>query len=301
MFRLDLHQRTLREPAPAAATAPPAFEQPGAALLSALRGPQRGTIYDLDAGRWPGMPTHDVHPPFTVTTYRTPRGAQVDGDLPTGPTGVLTELVSGSCHTGTHIDALAHITLDGGWFGGGHETTHLGDFGPTTGDAAEIPPLVCRGIMLDIAALHHRPALERSAAVGADDVEQALSAQGLSLQQGDAVLIRTGFMSYWGGDEDQRRAHYGAGLTPDAARLIADAGAVVMGTDTDDFEQVPSAVGDGFLPVHVELLVRRGIYIIELLYLEDLARDRAFEFLFVCLPLRIRGATGSMVRPIAIV
>src|ERR1700749_1372156 len=96
------------------------------AVLAALALPRDGEIFDLDAGRWPGMPILDVHPPYVQTTYRTARGAEEDGDLPArfGPTaegmGVITELVSTSCHAGPHTDALCHITTDGRWFGGHH-------------------------------------------------------------------------------------------------------------------------------------------------------------------------------------
>jgi kynurenine formamidase len=74
----------------------------------------------------------------------------------------------------------------------------------------------------------------------------------------------------------------------------------VIGSDTEDLECVPAANPSEVLPVHVELITRRGIHIIELLYLEQLAASAAYEFLFICLSLRVRGATGSMVRPIAI-
>src|ERR1700742_3397475 len=89
------------------------------AVLAALALPRKGEVFDLDAGRWPGMPILDVHPPYVQTTYRTPRGAEVDGDLRArfGPNrerlGVITEWFATSCHAGTHIDALCHITTDG--------------------------------------------------------------------------------------------------------------------------------------------------------------------------------------------
>lgn len=274
-------------------------------LLASLAVPKRGEIFDLDAGRWAGMPVLPVHPPFVMTTYRTPRGMRVDGDLPavTPPagdrTGVITELMVGSAHTGTHVDALCHVTRGEGWFGDGSEPDHLGDFGPTRAEASSIPPFVCRGVLLDVAALRGVAALPAGEAITAADIHAACDRQGIELRPGDAVLVRTGYMSVWGAGPDRQRAHYGAGIDLSAANLLADAGAVLIGSDTEDLECVPSRDA-GFLPVHGALMGRSGIHIAELLYLEQLARSGPAEFLFVCLSLRVRGATGSMVRPVAI-
>jgi kynurenine formamidase len=76
---------------------------------------------------------------------------------------------------------------------------------------------------------------------------------------------------------------------------------VLVGGDTESVEINPSVDPENPHPVHIELLIERGIHILELVHVEDLSRDEAYEFLFICLPLRVQGATGSMVRPIAIV
>lgn len=296
-----IHQRRLPGRPYRAEELGPACFQPAEEVLAALAMPSRGAIYDLDAGRWPGMPVLPVHPPFVLTTYRTPGRSQVDADLPRTTTGFITELVTSSTHTGTHIDALSHITHAGEWFGGGSAATDIGDFGPISAEASSIPPIVCRGILVDVARLKGVDRLPAGHPITRDELAAALEAQGTILRSGDAVLVRTGYMAAWGRDEEIRRSHYGAGLTLDAGAWLADRGATVVGADTEDLEQVPSPDPSRPLPVHVELLVERGIYIIELLHLEDLARDGIYEFLFICLPLRIRGATGSMVRPVALV
>ncbi len=114
------------------------------------------------------------------------------------------------------------------------------------------------------------------------------------------MLVRTGYMAYWPHDLEGAGRHFSAGLTPDAAIALAERGAVAIGSDTEGLEVLPEVDPADVFPVHIALLVERGVHIIELLYLEDLARDGRHEFLFVCLPLRIRGATASMVRPVAI-
>src|SRR5581483_1622939 len=120
------------------------------------------------------------------------------------------------------------------------------------------------------------------------------------LRPGDSVLIRTGYGSLYP-DAERMKAHFGAGIDADACRWLAQQDVVVVGGDTESLEQLPSADPQNPHIGHTILLVEQAIYIIEMLYLEDLAADKQYEFAFVALPLKIRGATGSMIRPIALV
>jgi kynurenine formamidase len=95
--------------------------------------------------------------------------------------------------------------------------------------------------------------------------------------------------------------HREAGIDLSAADLLVELGVVAVGADTEALENLPSTTPGNPHPVHLRLLGDHGIYILELLALEELARDRAYGFLFICLPLAIRGATASMVSPVAIV
>ena len=271
-------------------------------ILGALRCVQNGNVYDLDAGRWPGMAVHPVHPPFTLTTYRTPRGMRVDN----GPSGTedsfVSELLISSMHAGAHIDALCHVTCGAGsqWHNNRREVDELGDMGAKTGDGAALPPFVCRGVLIDIPPVLGVDSLAAGHGIDWQQIQQALERQETTIQPGDAVMFRTGFMKWWLQGPEAARPHTGAGINLDVAKKLADLGVILVGADTEGFEQLPAPDPGKYLPVHVELLINHGIHIIELAYLEDLARDEVFEFLFVCLPLRVRGATGSMVRPIAV-
>jgi kynurenine formamidase len=276
-------------------------------VAHALSLAKRGEIYDLDAGRWPSMPVLPVHPPFVITSYRTPRmrhdgnDAQIDPGRDGGDTGINTELVIGTVHTGTHIDALCHVTcgVEGQWRGGYTERTSLGDFGPLRAEASSIPPLVCRGVLVDVASYLGVDVLERGHLITLEEMAGALG--DITLRAGDAVLFRTGYMSVWGVDDSLASKHYGSGIGIEVAHELGEYGVALVGADTEALERMPALEPGQTLPVHVELLIRRGIFIMELAYLEDLARAGVREFLFVCLPLRIVGASGSMVRPIAIV
>jgi kynurenine formamidase len=266
-----------------------------------------GKVYDLDCGRWPGMPVWEGHADLQVLTYRSPQGVrnQRDHEYWMGRNDVKygwhSALIVGSQHSGTHIDALCHVTCgsDDHWFGGRTSGEHLGDFGPLADDAADIPPIAGRGVLIDVAAEMGVGALEARYEIGADDLRRALQKQGTELAPGDTVLIRTGYMSVWP-DPEGMAAHRTPGINVEAAEFLMDAGAVTVGADTEALECLPSRVEGNPQPVHIAMLVERGVYIIEMAYLEDLARDEAYEFFFVCTALKIKGATGSMVRPIAI-
>jgi kynurenine formamidase len=265
-----------------------------------------GRTYDLDCGRWPSMPQWDGHAPFQVLTYRTPRGVRVQKDwdwLGTNTVnfGIHSELLSGSAHTGTHIDALCHATCgaDDHWFGGSTPDEHLGDFGPLTHDAAAIPPIFTRGVLLDVAGALGVAALPASAEIGPAEIERTLSAQGSEIRPGDVALIRTGYLSAW--PDRERLAEYAdAGINLQAATMLMDAGVVALAGDTESLECLPSPDPESPHPVHLAALIERGVFILEMVYLEELARDRVYEFAFACLPLKISGATGSWVRPLAL-
>jgi kynurenine formamidase len=282
---------------------PTTFEIP----LALLRRPTQGKAYDLSSGWWPGMPLANGHPPFQVLTYRSPAGQRNQRDLrflDHNPTnfGFISELVMGTTHTGTHIDALCHITCgpDSCWHGGYSARDFLGDFGPLKSDASELPPLIKRGLMLDIPAARGMKRLPQAEPVGAADLEAACRRQGVTVQEGDFVLIRTGTMLGWP-DEEALAASEGSGLSLDGAQWLAERKIAAVGGDNAALEVNPSGVPDEFQPVHRFLIQERGLLILEWVNPEELARDGVSEFLFVCLPLPVRGATGSMVRPLAIV
>jgi len=120
--------------------------------------------------------------------------------------------------------------------------------------------------------------------------------QDVHVHAGDVVLLRTGWARYW---EDAARfiaQVKGPGPGEAGARWLSAHRIFAAGSDTVAFERVP----DPAMPVHVHLLVESGIHIIECLNLEQLAADRVYTFVFVAMPLKIRGATGSPIRPVAL-
>jgi kynurenine formamidase len=279
-------------------------------VLAALALPKRGVTYSLALPRFTGMPLFGAHPPFQVMMSRTPGGLRADGVQPWGPRnevnlGYMAEVVSGTAHSGAHVDALAHMTIgdDDHWYGGGNVREHLGDRGPRLGDAAKLPEFITRGVLLDVPAFRGLQSLPAHEPVTADELSAVADHQGVEVRAGDVVLIRSGYLAHWP-DRGALDRHLTAGPDISAARWLLDRGVVATGSDTETYEVQPAPdPGEPAnpQPVHTLLLIENGIYLFESIYLEELSRDRVYEFLFVALPLKIEGATGSMLDPVAIV
>jgi kynurenine formamidase len=197
-------------------------------------------------------------------------------------------------HSGTHIDALSHqaenLTLHGGVHVDGVQTS----VGFRVLGIDTMPPLVARGVLLDVAGDKRLPP---DHSITADQLEQA--AAGLEIRPGDVVLVRTGYGALWSEPAEYLRA---AGVSSAGSRWLIDKKVSAVGADNMAWDLIGPADPElgVTLPGHLLLLVRAGIPIVENLNLEELAAARVHEFAFVCLPLKMRGATGSPVRPIAI-
>ena len=264
-------------------------------LLSLVKS---GEVYSLEHIIEPGIPFWDGHPPLVIAPYVR------HGDMPElAPASVGNEITTLPMHGCTHIDALSHI---GKWVdgeielhGGVKAKDVMGREGYAEHGAENFPPIVLRGVLLDVAANHGLDVLPDSYGVTGEDIRRCEEAQGVSIGEQSAVLIRTGFSKYWKTD-NARFSNQGAGVNIDGARYLAERKIAMVGTDTEAVEQWPFDPDGPPLPVHTFLIVENGITHVESLYLERLAKDRVYEFLFIALPLRIRGATGSQIHPIAI-
>jgi kynurenine formamidase len=288
----------------------PIRDLPAAQRVRAAALVKRGEVYDLAAVRFPGMPLFPGHPSLTVLGYRTPAGIRNVGDQPWGPgnevgLGYMSEVISGTAHTGAHIDALAHITIgdDDRWYGGFNAREHLGDFGPLKADATTIPPIFTRGVLLDVAGHRGVRCLPRGEPISASELREVARAQGVAVERWDVVLVRTGYGALWP-DAGLMAEHRGPGPDLSAAEWLTEVGVVATGSDTETYEVQP-APEHGHprnpQPVHAHLLIEHGVYIMESLDLESVAQAKVYEFLFVGLPTKIKGATGSMLDPVAVV
>lgn len=251
-------------------------------------------VHDLSVRLEAGMARHPAHPPYAFAlTHEHGTFDREDG------TSVAAELITLSSHVGTHIDALGHVGHRG-TLHGGHavELAQSRQRGLLRGSVEELPPLLTKGTLVDGPALLGRP-LEPGDAIGADELTRWFSTREPP-SPGSVVLLRTGWMRHWPDAERYIGLRTGVpGLVADGAAWLADRRVAAIGADTASLERrVP---GDLDLPVHVHLLVDRGIPILESVALEGLAAANAHDFLFVAVPLRIGGGTGSPIRPLAIV
>lgn len=265
--------------------------------MDLLRALSEVVVIDLSHPFEVGMPQSPNHPAYRMTLERR------HGDMVREDGGsAANELIVLGGHVGTHVDALAHVS-QAGLLHGGQEAdalqSHKGfsDLGIST-----MLPVVGRGVLLDIAALHGVDVLEPGYPVSADDLDAASAAAGVEVNPGDAVLIGTGWSRHWSDRELFMGARGGApGPDESAGRWLASRRPRVVGGETIAFEQIAAGRGHAVLPVHRIMLVDAGIHIIETMQFDDLRRSGAHEFGFILNPLRLVGATGSPVRPLALV
>lgn len=274
-----------------------------AKILSRLNGQK---VYDLSVEYFIGMPSwHAIGDPrYQMWMTHTPHGTLIDDPVGVGEHQNQHVSYSGSAismytHTGTHIDALNHFGLNGKIWNGYEARKHLGDRGWKKTGAETIPPIIARGILIDIPAARGVDMLPAGYRVSKEDLRDALQKQGVKLQQGDVVLIRTGRMKLYN-KADAYMANP-PGMSLDAARfLIEEGGAMTVGADNLSFETFPPEVEGNYVPVHTYLLAQQGAHILELVNLEALAADRIYEFAFIGASLKLRGADAAPMRPIAI-
>ncbi len=255
-------------------------------LLDALAGAH---IYDLAQPYFTGMPHHPSHPPYLFGLVKQ------HGDYrgPAGNSSASDALALGS-HVGTHIDALCHFSCGGKLHGGAPAAENQSATGGLRKHSIDgVAPIVRRGVLLDVARAAGVEALAEDFEIGPAQLEAAERAE---IRRGDVVLIRTGWAKYFADAARFISEVRGPGPALGGAQWLSRRGIYAAGSDTVAFEKVP----DASMPVHVHLLVECGIHIIECLNLEELAAGGVSEFLFVALPLKLRGATASPIRPIAI-
>lgn len=263
-------------------------------LLAAVTGGV--VVHDLGRRLFVGMPQSPNHPPFWLTQPRR------HGDMVRADGGsAANDLISMGTHVGTHIDAISHVSQDGRLHGdldaaaagvGGRFVEH---------GAHTIEPMVRRGVLLDIPAVlgaDCAPGYEITAA----DLDAA--AQGVPVGDGDVVLIRSGWGRHF--DDPDRTRYVGSasgvpGIGEAGGRWLAERSVHAVGADTIAFECLHPGAGHSVLPVHRILIVENGIYIIEAMNLDGIAAAGVREFTFILAPLPIFGATGSPVRPLAVV
>jgi kynurenine formamidase len=254
-----------------------------------------GRVYSLQQVMRPDMPQWAAQPAYGLTNVLSHDESESAMRRPV--TGSF-ERIEHSGHSGTHIDALCHV---GCWRGDQpllHGQVPARSVESATGfqalGAEHFPPILQHGVLLDVPAALGLECVPDLYEITVGDLQRCEARQQVAVTPGTAVLVRTGFERYW--TDPERYIAKGPGPGLEAARYLADRGAVLTGADTANYEVL--AFPD--LPAHMLLLYERGIPIVENLRLAELAASGASEFLFVVLPIAFAGATGTSVHPIAI-
>lgn len=256
-------------------------------------------VYDLEQPRTAAMPIHPAHRPgYFYQLYRRHEDTYRPSEF--GPRSGASGTIVMMEHTGTHIDALSHQASDLHLYGDVKITPKVETMrGFTVHGIETMNPILTRGVLLDVCAARKQDVLPEHYRITPADLEAAARFAEIDIQPGDALLVRTGFAKLWA---DEPRYLSAAGVSRDGSKWAADKRVGCVGCDNmtwDEVEERDPETG-ATLFGHLHLLARSGIPIIENLNLEALSRDRCYNFLFICCPLKFVGATGSPVRPIAV-
>jgi kynurenine formamidase len=271
--------------------------------LAALRSVREARVYDVSheiGANAPFMTPNQT--PFLLSIWASWRDS-VKRRRRLGATndaGSNVERIEMTAHVGTHIDALGHFTIGDRLYNGLSAAEVVTDWGLDRLGIEHAPPMVTRGVLLDLAGLDGGAFLEPGRVIGPDDLARAEEAAGVAIEPGDIVLLRTGWGRFFGVD-NMRYLQGEPGIDVPGARWLTGRDVVAIGCDNMAIEVLPNPDRTLALPVHQHALVEAGVYLIENLALEELARDRLGSFCFILLATKYRGATGCPVRPIALV
>jgi kynurenine formamidase len=290
--------------------------------LKALSRVKEGKVYDLGLAYDRRSYKFVGHNYGEIMSFRTPDGLNTQEDIDfvnsEEDNSLNTTWASNalfiSDNVSTQIDSFGHI-YEGTpphAYNGFRSEEIQGDFGLLKLGADTIPPIVAPATMIDVAKSVGKDPLPESFGIGPDRLQEALDDQGVDIDPLDVVLVRTGTGGVWlkgdgvGANNDEIAKPDSAGLTVSGAKwLVEEKGALAVGTDTSGIEVLPPSEqlddGTSFNPVHVYLLARQGVHILEYHNQEDLAADEVYKFAYILGVNKIRGtAAGTVLRPIGI-
>ncbi len=264
--------------------------------VAAARLVKTGKVYELGIEVTPNTP---AFPPRGCKLYIVQPGQHAGATL--GPTQLSynDDILNCWVGIGSQLDGIGHIGINNVYYNG----VHAKDFVDTTGlkkyGVEKIPPMVTRGVLLDMAAYFGVDVVKEGTAFNKAEIEGAAKKQGIEIREGDVVLFHTGWLSLI--DKDPKR--FGSvepGLGKGGAEYLVSKGIVAVGADTWGLEVLPFEAGTGVFEVHQILLAKHGTYILENMQTAGLAKDKAYEFMFVLGHNKYKGAVQSMINPVAI-
>ena len=207
--------------------------------------------------------------------------------------------VSGWMGVGSQIDGLGHAATDGVFYNGFKGTDFAKVSGLTKMGVEDYPPIVTRGVLLDMAACKGKKVLPAKTPYHKKDIIACEKKLGVKIEKGDVVLFNSGWLTYKESNPE-KFINEQPGLTSDGAKYLVEKQVMAVGSDNSALELLPGEDPKILFPVHQILINYNGIYILENMDTRELAADRAYEFMFVLGPARISGAVQMIINPIAI-
>lgn len=264
--------------------------------LAASRLVKTGKVYRL------GTETNSKTPAFGPRSWALAinQPGQVGG-IGLGPTktNYNDDIYMGYVGTGSQIDGLGHIGVDNVYYNCNRNSEFVQANGLTKLGIEKVPAIVTRGVLLDMTAYYGRNPVPEGTAFNRKEIDEQARRQGVEIRRGDVVLFYTGWLSLVGKD-DKRYITGEPGLGKEGAEYLASKQVVAVGADTWGLEAIPFEKGVGVFEVHQILIPRNGIYILENIDSAELARDKAYEFMFTLGASRMTGGVQAIINPVAI-
>ncbi len=244
-------------------------------------------------------PTSPAYPPrsysMTILQLDDGMGTPLGSNKATGNDDLMNMWMG----IGSQIDGLGHMGVNHVYYNGNKASDFVTPKGLTKLSIDKLPPIVSRGILLNMAAHLGQDILPEGTAINSRQIKAAAAAAGVSIESGDVVLLHTGWLNVM--ESDPQRFMAGQpGLGLDGARYLAGLGIVAVGADNWALEVLPAEDPAQAFPVHPELLAKNGVYILENMDTRALAADGVSEFLFVLGQPRFVGAVQAVINPVAI-
>lgn len=257
-----------------------------------------GRVLDENTPKFPGRYWHqtvDVSPYFTNSRRKDSFG----NGWGKNRINWITEIQSGTFQVGTQLDSIGHIQIGDRFYNGWSAKEVVEGWGLNRFGMETVPPVVTRGVLLDIAAYKGVQRLAKGYVITLADVIGTIKKQGVDVKKGDAVLFHTGWGSLWRKDNEEfLSGEPGPGM--ETVNWLYERHVAITGADTWSFGPVPGEDPERPFLVPQTMYVKMGLFGMENLATEELARLRVYEFMFTLTHAKTRGSTASVIAPAAI-
>lgn len=249
-----------------------------------------------------GIETNSETPTFEPRTFHlTVLQPNQAAGVTLGPTKSTynDDLVMGWNGIGSQLDGFGHVGVDNVYYNGAKAADFVAPDGLKKYGMETYPPMVARGVLLDMAAYYGKDIVPEGTAFNRAEIDAVLKRQKIAIREGDVVLFHTGWVTLIG-KENERYRSVEPGLGKEGALYLADLNITAVGADNFGVEVVPFEEGTGQYEIHQIMLAKKGIFLLENMNTGPLAQEKVYEFLFVLGQPRITGAVQAIINPVAI-